>query len=116
VLRINATPILIFLLAGALDWLTTIIGVVGFGAVESNPFVADVAGSNLPLFVALKLPATTILGLFFYLGERMILKAHDKNTVPFQYARIILKTACIAVSGLLLIVVMNNLIVIARLL
>ena len=114
-LRVKAAPSLIFTLAGTMDWLTTIIGVTWFGAVESNPFIANVANSSLPIFAALKLTATILIGIFFYLGERMLRKTQYTNIRPYQYARIILKTACITVTILLLIAVVNNLIVVATL-
>ena len=114
-LRVKAAPSLIFIIAGAMDWLTTIIGVMWFGAVESNPFIASVANSNMPIFAVLKLTATLLIGIFFYMGERMLRKTQYTNIRPYQYARIILKTACIAVTALLLIAVVNNLIVVATL-
>jgi len=113
-LRIKAVPSLIFILAGAMDWLATIIGVTWFGAVESNPFIANVVSSSLPIFAALKLTATLFFGLFFYLCARMLLKTQYTNIRSCQYARIILKSACITVTVLLLIAVVNNLIVVAR--
>ena len=106
---------LIFILAGTMDWLTTTIGVTWFGAVESNPFISNVVSSNLPIFAALKLSVTMLFGLFFYLGERMLRKTQYTNIRSFQYARIMLKTACITLTVLLLIAVVNNLIVVARL-
>lgn len=114
-LRVKAAPSLIFILAGAMDWLTTIIGVTWFGAVESNPFIANVVSSSLPVFAALKLAATVFFGLFFYLGERMLCKAQYVDIRSLQYARMILKSACVAVTVLLLIAVVNNLIVVVRL-
>jgi hypothetical protein len=98
-----------------MDLLTTIIGVTWFGAVESNPFIADAANSNLLPFAALKLTATILIGLFFYLGERTLRKTQYTNIRPYQYTRTILKTACITVTALLLIAVANNIIVVATL-
>jgi len=114
-LRVKAAPSLIFILAGTMDWLTTVIGVVWFGAVESNPFIANVASSSLPIFAVLKITATMFFGLFFYLGERMLRKTQYTSIRSLQCARIMLKGACITVTVLLLIVVVNNLIVVASL-
>lgn len=57
------------ILIGALDWLTTIVGVVFFGANETNPLLAGLTQTNMLLFSALKLSAITITGLVFYKAE-----------------------------------------------
>jgi Domain of unknown function (DUF5658) len=59
----------IIILAGALDWLTTLLGVVFFGATETNLLLAGLTRSSLLLFSAVKLSAITITGLIFYKAE-----------------------------------------------
>jgi hypothetical protein len=96
-----------------MDWLTTIIGILYFGAVEGNPFIADVARTSLPAFTAIKLSIIMFAGLLFCMAERILLRTQDKNSRSFQCTRIILKGAYIAATVLLLIAVLNNLIVFA---
>jgi hypothetical protein len=97
-----------------MDWLTTIIGILYFGAVEGNPFIADVARTSLPAFTAIKISTTILVGLWFYKAERILLRTQDKNSRSFRCTCIILKGAYIAATVLLLIAVLNNLIVVVR--
>ncbi len=55
----------IFLL-GFLDWLTTVSGVIFFGALEANPLIAGLTQSSMMLFSATKLTAVFFTGLAFY--------------------------------------------------
>ena len=96
-----------------MDWLTTVIGILYFGAVEGNPFIADVARTSLPAFTVIKLSITMFTGLWFYKAERILLRTQDKNSRSFQCTRIILKGAYIAATMFLLIAVLNNLVVFA---
>jgi hypothetical protein len=114
ILRIRAVPCLSFILMGSMDWLTTIIGIVYFGAVEGNPFLAEIARTSLPAFTAIKLSTTIIVGLLFYKAEKTLLRTPDKNSRSFRCTRIILRGAYIAATVFLLIAVLNNLIVVAR--
>jgi hypothetical protein len=97
---------------GLMDWLTTTIAIVYCGAVESNPFIAGLAGASLPAFTVIKLSATLFAGLVFYQGERLLLKTQDRTSLSFRCTRLILKGACIAATVFLLIAVVNNLIVV----
>jgi hypothetical protein len=99
---------------GSMDWLTTIIGILYFGAVESNPFIADIARTSLPTFTAIKLSTTMFVGLMFCIAEKILLRTQDRNSRSFQCTCIILRGACIAATVFLLIAVLNNLIVFAR--
>ena len=99
---------------GSMDWLTTIIGIVYFGAVEGNPFLADITQASLPAFTAIKLSTTIMIGLMFYTAEKTLLRTPDKNTRSFKCARIILRAAYITAAVLLLIAVINNLLVVAK--
>ena len=105
---------LAFILMGSLDWLTTIVGIVYFGAVETNPFVVNVAGASLLGFTAVKLSTTILVGLMFYQAERLLMKTPDKNNRTFTFTRITLRVAYIVAILVLLIAVLNNLIVVAR--
>jgi hypothetical protein len=114
ILRIRTVPCLSFVLMGSMDWLTTIIGIVYFGAVEGNPFLAEITRTSLPAFTAIKLSTTIIVGLLFYKAEKTLLRTQDKNSRSFRCTRIILRGTYIAATVFLLIAVLNNLIVVAR--
>ncbi|MGW8288771.1 MAG: DUF5658 family protein [Candidatus Bathyarchaeia archaeon] len=113
-LRIRAVPSLSLILMGSMDWLTTIIGIVYFGAVEGNPFLVDITQTSLLMFTVIKLSTTIIVGLLFYKAEKTLLGFADKSTVSFKCSRIILRVAYIAVTVLLLSAVLNNLIVVVN--
>ena len=57
------------ILIGTIDWLTTIIGVIFFGATESNPLLAGLTQTNMLIFSAVKLTAVILIGLAFYMAE-----------------------------------------------
>jgi len=112
ILRIKTVPCLSFVLMGSMDWLTTIIGIVYFGAVEGNPFLAEITRTSLPAFTAIKLSTTIIVALLFYKAEKTLLTTQDKNSSSFQWARITLRGVYIVATVFLLIAVLNNLIVV----
>lgn len=114
ILRIRAVPSLALVLIGSMDWLTTIIGILYFGAIEGNPFIADIARTSLPAFTAIKLSTTMLVGILFYKAERILLRTQDKNSRSFQCTRIILRGAYVAATVFLLIAVLNNLSVVVR--
>ena len=114
ILRIRAVPSLSLILMGSMDWLTTIIGIVYFGAVEGNPFLSDITGTSLLAFTAIKLSTTIVVGLLFYKAEKTLLRTQDKGTRSFRYARIVLRGAYIIATTLLLAAVVNNLLVVVK--
>ena len=113
-LRIRTVPSLSLILMGSMDWLTTIVGIAFFGAIEANPFLADITQISLPLFTVIKLSTTIMVGLLFYKAEKTLLGTPDKNTRSFKIARITLRAAYISAILLLLSAVLNNLIVVVN--
>ncbi|MGD0645455.1 MAG: DUF5658 family protein [Candidatus Bathyarchaeia archaeon] len=57
------------ILVGTVDWLTTIVGMVFFGATETNPLFAGLTRSNMLIFSIVKLLAVMLAGLVFYIAE-----------------------------------------------
>ena len=112
-LSVRAVPSFALVLAGCMDWLTTVIGIVYFGAVEGNPFLADLTRTSLPAFTAIKLSTTIIIGFLFYKADKMLLRT-QQGTRSFRAARIILRGAYIAATALLLMAVLNNLSVVVE--
>ncbi len=97
-----------------MDWLTTIIGIAYFGAVEGNPFLADITRTSLVTFTAIKLATTILVGLLFHKAEKKLFSTQDRNTRSFKSARITLRVAYVIATMLLLMAVLNNLIVVVR--
>ena len=112
IIGIKSVPCLSFVLMGSMDWLTTVIGIAYFGAVEGNPFLAEITRTSLPAFTAIKLSTTIIVALLFYKAEKTLLVTQDKNSGSFRWARIILRGVYITATVFLLFVVLNNLIVV----
>ncbi|MCW4002708.1 MAG: DUF5658 family protein [Candidatus Bathyarchaeota archaeon] len=54
------------ILVGLMDLLTTVVGITFFGATETNPLLAGIAGTNMILMSVIKLIAVTATGLAFY--------------------------------------------------
>jgi len=97
-----------------MDWLTTLIGIVYFGAVESNPFMASLTSTSLATFTAVKLATTVLVALLFYKAEKTLLVAPDKTSRSFMLTRIVLKASYLLATALLLAAVVNNLLVVAQ--
>ena len=98
---------------GSMDWLTTTLGILYFGAVECNPFLVGIM-TNLPAFAVIKLAATIFAVLLFSIAEKILMKAQDKSSKAFVRTRYLLRGAYMAVVIFLLITVLNNIIAIAR--
>ncbi len=99
---------------GSMDWLTTVVGINYFGAVEANPFIANIAHQSLPAFTVVKLFTTLIVGLVFYQANKCLLKTSDKTTRSFKWTRLILRTAYIGATAMLLVAVINNLLIVIQ--
>lgn len=109
---VRTIPSLAILLMGSMDWLTTVVGINYFGAVEANPFIAYIAHQSLPAFTVVKLFTTLIVGLVFYQANKCLLKTNDKTTKSFKWTRLILRTAYIGATAMLLVAVINNLLIV----
>ena len=60
---------------GSIDCLTTVIGVLYFGAAEMNPLMADIVSTNIFAFLALKISATFLIGFTYILAKRSLNKS-----------------------------------------
>ena len=114
ILRIHAIPSFSFILMGSLDWLTTIMGILYVGAAEANPFLTDIAGTNLPAFTAIKLFTTILVGFLFYKAEKNLAQTQSRTTPSFRYMQLLIRGAYIAATTFLLAAVLNNLLVLAK--
>jgi hypothetical protein len=59
------------ILMGILDWLTTVTGVLCFGAVEINPLFAGLTKVNILAFSSIKLSIVVLVGFLFYKADRI---------------------------------------------
>jgi 4-hydroxybenzoate polyprenyltransferase len=109
---IKTAPSLLILM-GSLDWLTTIVGIVCFGAVEGNPFLAGLASTNLPVFTAIKLGTAVFVGFLFYRADKTLNQAENKSSKGFKRTRLLLKVAFLASAVFLLFAVLNNVLTVA---
>jgi hypothetical protein len=101
----------VLVLIGTLDWLTTIVGIVFFGASENNPLLANFTQTNMLLFSTIKFTAIAITGLIFY-------KAGTKTKFSREispFAKKYLKSGYVIALFALSAVVLNNFSVIAKL-
>ena len=91
------------ILIGTLDWLTTVVGILFFGATETNPLMANLTQSNMLLFSAVKLLAIVLTGVLFYKAET---KAKLTKISPFakKFLNIGYATCILALAA----VVLNN--------
>ena len=103
----------LLIIMGSMDWLTTIIGIVYFGAVEGNPFLSEIARTNLPVYTAIKLSTAVFVGFLFYQAEKTLSRAQDKNSKGFAWTRQLIKVAYVGSAVFLLIAVLNNIVNVA---
>jgi hypothetical protein len=107
----KAFPSLLIVVLGTLDCVTTVIGILYFGAVEQNPFMANVASASLGAFTLVKMATTLVIGAIFYQTDKILLRTTDQNSRMFVWARRFLKVSWIGVLVFLAVVVSNNLLV-----
>jgi membrane protein DedA with SNARE-associated domain len=104
-------PSFVLVLMGSIDCLTTVIGVLYFGAVELNPFMAGVVNTNILAFMAIKMAATFLIGFTYILATRTLKKAVNKETRSYKYSHSLLKVAYAGLVMFLIVVVVNNLMI-----
>ena len=98
------------ILIGTIDWLTTVIGIVFFGATETNPLLAGLTQSNMLIFSVVKLSAVTLAGLVFYKAET---KTKISNQVS-PFAKKLLNSGYVISLFTLTAMVANNITAIAK--
>jgi len=109
-LKTQAFPSFLLIIMGSIDCLTTVIGVLYFGATELNPFLAGIISTNIQAFIAIKIVATVFLGLTFILANKF-LKTMNRNSKSCSYFSKLVKIAYAGMILFLIIVVANNLLI-----
>jgi hypothetical protein len=56
---------------GFLDWLTTIIGILYFGAIEINPLFAGMTKASILAYSGIKLSVVVLAGFLFYKADKI---------------------------------------------
>ena len=98
---------------GSIDCLTTVIGTLYFGTVELNPLIAGLVSTNLPAFIIIKLAVTVCVWLIFVQAEKTLMKTLNKKSKSFTIAYNTLRVAYAGIVLFLVIVVANNILVLA---
>jgi hypothetical protein len=112
--HVRAFPSSALIVAGSMDWLTTVLGLNYFGATEANPFISNIANQNIFAFTAIKLLTTLFVGLIFYQADKCLLKTEDKTTKSFKWTSVTLKMAYYGATAMLIVAVINNSLILAQ--
>lgn len=110
-LKSDVIPSFVLVLMGSIDCLTTVIGILYFGAVELNPFMASIVSTNILAFMAVKMCATFFIGFTYILATRTLNKTKNKETRSYKCSRSLLKVAYAGLVMFLIVVVVNNLMI-----
>jgi len=97
---------------GFLYWLTTVLGILYFGAVELNPLFAGIIDSNILVYSGIKLSTSVLIGFLFYKGYT-IEKTLGINS---HLGKLFLGSGYFASLMALTVVVANNIIAVVRIL
>jgi len=108
-LRSDVFPSFILILMGSIDCLTTIIGVLYFGAAELNPLMSGIVHTNILAFLTLKISATFLIGFTYILAKRTLNKTLNKESKSYKYSNRLMKVAYTCLMIFLFIVIVNNL-------
>lgn len=104
-------PSFVLMLLGAMDCLTTIVGVQSSSGVELNPFMAGLVNTNVPAFFAIKMVATAFMGFTFIGASTLLNMSFDRGSRYFTIFDRTLKVACLGLIAFIAAVVINNLVI-----
>ena len=110
-LRSEVYPGLALVLLGSVDCITTVIGVLFFGAAELNPFLTGIVSTSIWAFLALKVSATFFTGLSYIAVKRTLSRSINKETRAYKVSNLLLKAAYGGLIVFFCVVVANNLII-----
>ncbi len=110
-LKSEVVPSFALVLLGTLDCITTMIGVLYFGASELNPFLSGIVSKSIWAFLALKLSATFFIGFTYIMAKRTLSRSLNKQTRAFRFSSRLMKVAYAGLVVFLVVVVTNNLII-----
>ncbi len=110
-LKTEAIPCFLLILMGSIDCLTTVIGVLYYGATELNPIMAGIVNTNIGAFLVVKIAATVLIAFTYLLANRTLTKTPNKSSRAFKYSYKFLKIAYAGIIVFMVIVVANNLLI-----
>ena len=108
-LKAEMFPSFLIILLSSIDAITTVIGVLYFGAAELNPFMTSIVNTSILAFLALKIATTFLIGFTYILAKRTLNKTINKESRTFRYSNRLIKVAYAGLMVFLIIVVVNNL-------
>ena len=94
---------------GTIDAITTVIGVLYFGAAEINPFMVGIVNSNITAFLVIKISATLLIGFTYILAKKTLNNTLNKETYTFRSSSKLIEIAYAGLMLCLIITVINNL-------
>ena len=81
-LKSEVFPSFFLILLGTIDSITTVIGVLYFGAAEINPLMTGIVNTNIIAFLVLKISATLLIGFTYILAKRTLIQdLQQRNTL-----------------------------------
>jgi hypothetical protein len=107
-LKSDIFPSFMLILMGSIDCLTTVIGVLYFGASELNPLMTGIVSTNIVAFLALKISATFLIGFTYILAKRSLNRILNKESKSFKYSNKLLKVVYAGLMIFLFVVIVNN--------
>lgn len=110
-IKSDVFPSFILILMGSIDCLTTVIGVLYFGATELNPLMTGIVSTNIVAFLVVKISATFLIGFTYILAKRSLNKTLNKETKSFRYSSMLIKVVYLGLMIFLFTVIVNNLII-----
>ncbi len=110
-IKAEVLPSFLIILLGSIDCVTTIIGVMYFGASELNPFMTGIVNSSISVFLMLKISATFLIGFTYLLAKKTLNESMDKGSKTFKYSSKLMKVTYAGLMVFLLITIINNLVV-----
>ena len=108
------TGCLFLIFMGTMDCFTTVLGTAFFGTRELNPVLSGLVNTDLSGFVVLKLSVSIAVGLIFLAAQRTLMRTPDHQSSSFRIAMNTLKAAYVVVTLFMAVVVVNNILVLLR--
>jgi uncharacterized membrane protein len=102
-------PSFFLVLMGTIDAITTVIGVLYFGAAEINPLMIGIVNTNIVAFLVIKVSATLLIGFTYILAKKTLNQTLNKETRTFRVSNRFINIVYAGMMILLIITVINNL-------
>lgn len=113
-LKRELIPSLLIIIMGTLDCVTTVIGVLYFGAIELNPFIAGLVSTSIDTYLVVKIGGTILTALTYILARQVLMRMPDKSGKAFNYSSKILSFTYAGLISFLAVAVANNLLILIR--